>query len=198
MSDDFETIDPREDAEFVPPPAWPKVIGVISMLFAGLGLVCGGLGFAFSVFGAGMVSGALEGDPPPPTMVFGPADYAVAGLGLVLSVLLLFAGIMLFGRRPIGRTLHLVYAVCAIPLNIFAVINSMTKQADAVQWAKDFPNNPIAQQMNAGGAANEIGQIVGLVLGLGLGVGVPLFYFVWFAAIKTKPVQITGTEDGVY
>ena len=39
---------------------------------------------------------------------------------------------------------------------------------------------------------------IGLGIGVVLGVGFPLFIFVWFAAIKTKPIQITGTEEGVY
>lgn len=198
MTSSLQSVPERDETEFLPPPAWPKVIGVISMLLAGLGLVCGGLGFAFNMFGAGMMEGALQGAPPPPTMVFGPVDYAVTGIGLILAVLLLFAGILLFGRRPIARPLHLIYSVCSIPLSLYSVISSMDKQAAAVQWARDYPDNPIAQQMNAGGGANQVGMIVGLALGLGLGVGVPLFYFVWFAAIKTKPVQITGTEDGVY
>jgi len=186
------------DMPFVPPPKWPKVIGVISIVLAGLGLVCGG----FSAVGALMLpkimEGPLDGDPLPPTMQFGMIDYAVMGIGTILTVVLLFAGIMLVGRRPVARPMHLVYAVCSMPLTLINMVRQFDKQGAMAQWAQDYPDNPIAQGVNQGGQGQAIGEAVGLVIGLGLGLGIPLFYFVWFAAIKTKPEQITGSEEGVY
>jgi hypothetical protein len=183
---------------FIAPPLWPKVIGFICIGFAGLGLCCGGVGVAVMPFMSGMMSSQMNGDPLPPTMRFGAIDYAVTAAGLALSVLLLFGGIFLVGRRPIGRLFVLVYSVPAMGVSIFQIVHGFSKQAATEQWAIDYPNNPMAQQINSGNPMQQIGPLIGMVFGLVLGVGFPLFLFVWFAAIKTKPEQITGTEEGVY
>lgn len=185
-----------DDDAFIPPPKWPKVIGIISLCLGGLGLVCGGLGLFMSPVFANMVKPQLNGAPIPPHMVMGPIDYAVGAVGLVLTGFLIAGGIALVGRRPVGRVLHLLYAVPAMPLNIYNMIHTLDKQQAAMQWAKDYPDNPIAQGMN-NGPGQQIGSYVTICMFVVMGLGLPLFYFVWFALVKTKPVQITGTEEGV-
>lgn len=196
MDQDYDGYDASQ-AEFVEPPLWPKVIGIVCISFAGLGLCCGGVGLAMAPLSAGFVEPLLEGAPPPPSMTFGIVDYLIGGIGLVLTCVLLMGGIMLVGRRPIGRTLVLLYSVPAIGVNIWSMVNTMNKQAADKQWMRDYPNNQFAQ-----GMANNPGQDIGVFISIGLmlilGVGFPLFMFVWFAAIKTRPEQITGTEQGVY
>lgn len=183
---------------FVEPPLWPKVIGFVCIGMASLGLCCGGFGIALSPFLSGMMSSQMNGDPLPPTMRFDAIDYAITGVGLALSVVLLFGGIFLVGRRPIGRQLVLLYSVPAMGISIVQILRGFSKQAAAEQWARDFPDNPMAQAISSGDPTQQIGQWIGLAFGLMLGVGFPLFLFVWFAAVKTKPEQITGTEQGVY
>lgn len=197
MSDDEFPIHPADES-FVPLPKWPIPVGIISIAFGGLGLVCGGLGLAVTPFLGGMMSGQLQGAPPPPTMQFGPADYTIAGIGVVLAVLLLIAGITLVGRHPVSRWLHLVYAVTSIPLAIMNLIHQSSKQAAMAQWAADYPDNPIAQAVNAGGPGQDIGAAMGICFGGVLGIGFPLFLFVWFMLVKTRPEHITGTQSGVY
>lgn len=187
----------EQDADFIKPPLWPKVLGVVCMVFGGLGLTCGGLGLLTSPISAKFMTPMFEGDPMMPSLVFGPVDYLLGGINLLLAVVLLFGGITLFARRPLGRTLLLLYSIPTMPLVIYQMIRTFEKQAADIQWAKDFPNNPIAQGMNQGGAGQQIGQMVGMGIFVVLGLGFPLFLFIWFAAIKTKPIQITGTEDGV-
>jgi len=182
-----------------PRPKWPKVIGVISIVLASLGLTCGGIAMVLAPMSGKFMNAALKGDPMPYGMKFTGVDIAIGGIGLLLSVVLLFAGISAVTRRPITRPLHLTYALCAIPLNIWGALNQMGKQALNEQWAQDYPNNPMAQGMNGGGASGaQIGQIIGLVLLIVLGIGIPLFYLIWFGLVKTKPEQITGDEEGVY
>lgn len=197
MSDDDFPI-PHADDHFLPPPKWPIPVGIISIALGGLGLLCGGLGVAVMPFMGGMMSSSLNGAPLPPNMQFGPVDYTIAALGVVLSILLLIAGIMLIGRHPLSRWLHLLYAVAIIPVSIMNLMQESAKQAGMTQWAADYPDNPIAQGVIAGGPGQEIGPMIGMCFGGVLGIGFPLFLFVWFMLIKTKPEHITGTQSGVY
>lgn len=203
MSDVFEPhTDPTHDPSSLPehrdPPGWPIPVGIISIALAGLGLVCGGLGLASMPFLPKMMGGAMNGDPLPPTLVFGPIDYAIAGFGLLNTFFLLFGGIMLVGRRPIARTLHLVYSVAAMPLSIVQMVRNFDKQSQMAQWATDYPNNEMAKAINSGATSQQIGEIFGLVLGVGIGIGFPLFVFIWFMLVKPKSTDITGTVEGVY
>ena len=125
-------------------------------------------------------------------------DYAIGGSGFILALVLLFAGIACVTHRPSTRIMHLVYAGISIPLNIVSYLNQMAKQESLQQWAQDYPDNPIAQSMDPSNAAAAIGQIVGLVFFMLLGIGIPLFYLIWFGLLKTKPIQITGDDEGIY
>ena len=182
-----------------PRPKWPEVIGIISIVLAGLGLTCGGIGIIWQGFVApGFMEQALDGDPFPDAMRLNGVDYTIGGAGLVLSLVLLFAGIACVTHRPVARIMHLVYAGCSIPLNIGSYLNQMAKAESMQQWAQDYPNNPISQSMDPSNPMAAIGQIVGLVLFMLLGLGIPLFYLIWFGLLKTKPEQMTGDEEGIY
>ena len=200
--DEYLTDDAPPSPEIEPPPKWPKALGIVSIAIASFGLVCGGLGLAAAPLMGGFMEEQLKGAPLPDAYKMGPVDLTLGIAGLLLSVVLLFAGITLLARSPTGRLLHLVYAIPAIPLNIYAYIHSLNKQASLEQWAIDHPDNPIAQGINqqdpAQAAGQMFGEICGMTMFLGLGVLYPLFLFVWFVAIKVRPEQITGSQDGVY
>ncbi len=122
--------------------AWPKVIGIISIVIAGLGMLCGTCNTISGIAGSAMVpfirsfakmptatSRPTTGETMPmdsqaaPDMMdtmfkaLGPL-YIIKAitsfLGLLAAILLLIAGIMLVRRRRRGQTLHLVYAVVGI------------------------------------------------------------------------------------
>jgi len=187
------------DEMMISRPKWPKVIGIISIVLGALGLTCGGIGLALAPMSAKLMETTLEGDPLPYGMQVTGIDFLIGGIGLILSGVLLFAGITGVTRRPVTRPLHLTYAICAIPMNIWGILNQMAKQEQNVQWAKDFPNNPMAQSMDpTNNPGAQIGQMIGLGLFLILGLGIPMLYLIWFGLVKTKPEQITGGDEGVY
>jgi uncharacterized membrane protein len=192
------SVDEWESIQVVNRPKWPVVIGIISIIWGGLWLLCGGLGLAFLPFSASLVEPALEGDPLPYGMVPTATDYIIGTIGIIGSLLLLFAGIMAVSRRPLTRPLHLVYGIIAIPLSLWSYMNQMSKAALNAEWAKEFPDNPMAAGMSADSGQVAVGQIVGLVMTILLGVCIPLFYLIWFGLIKTKPEQVTGGDEGVY
>jgi hypothetical protein len=203
MSDHYEheqsaPVDEWESIQVIDRPKWPLVIGIISIIWGGLWLLCGGLGLAFLPFSANLMERALEGDPVPYGIVPTATDYTIAVLGVLGSLLLLFAGIMAVSRRPLTRPLHLVYGVITIPLSLWSYMNQMSKAALNAKWAEEFPNNPMAAGMGADSTQAAAGQVVGLVMTILLGVCIPLFYLIWFGLIKTRPEQITGGDEGVY
>ncbi len=78
------------------------------------------------------------------------------------------------------------------------MLNQMGKAELNSQWAQEYPSNPMAAGMNGDSSAAMITQMISLGLMLLLGVGIPLFYLIWFGLVKTKPEQVTGSEEGVY
>lgn len=161
-------------------PGWPKLVGILSIVFGGLSLTCNGANFAFLPFQKGLIEPLLDGDPPPPNMDLSPAMLAGGGLGLAWNALLVFAGVALLLRKPIARTTHLIYAVLSVPLTAFGLWMFMSMQADMAEWLKENPDNQFAQQQAQGG---PIGLIIGLVF-IVLSLGWPAFCAVWFGAIK--------------
>lgn len=179
-------------------PKWPKVVGIISIILGSLGLVCGGLMTVWGTVAPGFVETALaeDGIPVPDGMKMHLMDYVIMLISLGLSLLLLFAGIAAVSYRPTTRVMHLIYGGASIPLTVWSYIHQSAKQANIADWANAYPDNEIAQQIQA--QSNGGGQLIGLVIMLLLGFGIPLFYLIWFGLIKTKPEQITGGDEGVY
>jgi len=189
-----------ESVEVRQRPLWPKVIGIISIIWGSLGLICGGFGLVALPFSDKFVSAILEnGEPTPYGMVPTATDYSIAGFGFLLAVLLLFAGITCVSYRPVTRKMHLLYGLISIPITLWSYMNQQHKAELNLQWAKEFPNSPLAESLDpAQNPAAGVGQIVGLALLIVLGFGVPLLYLIWFGLVKTKPEQITGGDEGVF
>ncbi len=176
------------------PPAWPKVIGILSIVFSSIGLVCGGCGLAVTPFlgqfilGQFMSGVAQSHDLPPPyqpnlgTMAYG-------GLGVLNALLLLIAGVMVLKRKPIGRPLHLVCATISIPLTIIGLYLQWRLQQENVAWAQQAdPANPFAKQFQSPGAS--IGNTIGLIFGGVIGLSYPLFLLIWFGLVKRKATDM--------
>lgn len=99
-------------------------------------------------------------------------------------------------RNPLSRLLILIWAIPSIPMALYNYTVQMDKQASLQEWAKQYPDTQYAQMLSAQGATGQqIGQIVALVLTILLGVVVPAFFIIWFGFMKTKPEQMTGSEE---
>lgn len=100
-----------EQADQLTRPKWPKVIGILSIVWGSLGLFCGGVGMAMLPFSAKLSGMALKnGEPTPYGSIPTITDYTITGIGFGLALLLLFAGIACVSYRPTTRVMHLVYA----------------------------------------------------------------------------------------
>lgn len=176
-----------------PPPAWPKWIGGLAIAWGGLGLTCSGLGALGSSFQANMIEPMLDGAPMPEAVVPTALDWGLLGIGVLLSLVLLFGGIFCVMRSPVSRVLILGWGLCSLPLALWSYSIQMGKQASLAEWAKLYPDNQYAEQINM--MNGGIGQVIGLAMVLIFGVLVPGFFIIWFGFIKTKPSQLTGVDD---
>jgi len=146
---------------------WPTVIGTISCVLAGLGLICGP--------GAKLVNSY---NPQTQEVYrhlpewFRSFETLSMLIGVVFAVLLLAAGVTLLKRRPAGRTLHLAYGALALVVGVvnIGVVFSAISKASAEMPAP----------MRAGMIGGAFGGAVGLAY--------PVFLLVWFlrAAIAAE------------
>jgi hypothetical protein len=182
------------------PKAWPKVIGIFSIVLGSLGLICNGCGIAGNAINMAM-GGATgmsqmpgpDGKPMPMPDVLkpGPIDLAGGVVAFLLGILLLVAGIMLVTRKPVARVLHIGYAAVAVVLTAVMTAHGVSKLNQIGQWAAQNPDDPMAKSIGMIQSFAMAGIAVGVVLGLGY----PLFLLVWFLVVKKSTEEITrGVE----
>lgn len=179
-----------DDDVFAPPPVWPKVIGIISIVLGSIGLTCGGCGALSMVVFLPMAESQM-GEPVPPPMQLGVLHWLLMGVGMALAVLLLVAGIVTVMRRPEGRTLHLLYAALNIPITMASAAIQVRQINEMAQWAANNPDSMWAKQQNMPGGG--VGQWAGLVFGVVLGLSYPVFLLIWFGLVKRRKEDMTGT-----
>lgn len=175
------------------PPAWPKVVGIISIVLASLGLVCGvcGLiqnGMAFAQGGAEMqMPEGKTMQMPAPSLL----SIVLMALGWLWSLMLLTAGIMTVKRRANGRTLHIVYAGVSVFVGIASLIVSWM---DAQRTIEALSSEPNLAQM-----AGFIKMMVFLFMCIGavFGLGYPIFCLIWFGMLGKRPEAGAAVEEPI-
>lgn len=174
------TAPPTEPLDVFPdaPAVWPKVVGIISIVFGALAVTCNGASAIVMPFMGPIMAGANNTGPLPPSMQFNALQWGAVGLSVAVNIVLIIAGIVTALRMPAGRALHLVYAVLGIVMAGLAVWIGLGQQADMAQWVKDNPGSPFAQQHN------PVFEMIGLGLGLGIALLWPLFCLIWFGMVK--------------
>lgn len=163
-------------APYVKPSAWPKVIGIISIVIGGLGLLqqAGGLVASLAMGGASTT--------PPGWPQWAQAYSMAAGVAMMAaSGLLIAAGVQLVRRRPVARTLHLVYGLAKVLIAIVALAVGLhlTRLMLAEMTASASPPPGVGGMM-------EAMVIVGVVIGFLIGVAYPVFLFIWFSRKKIR------------
>ncbi len=165
------------------PPAWPKVVGIISIVLASLSLVCGGCGLVQNVMGLAQGGKDVE-IPNSATIHIPPPSVLSVGLGVLgwlWAVLLLVAGIMTVKRLAKARLLHLVYASVSIVLTIASVAVGM---AEMRRVFDAFAQNAQMAQM---AGFMRMGAYAVMCFAVALGLGYPIFLLVWFGVMGKRP-----------
>ncbi|MDY7009556.1 MAG: hypothetical protein SVV80_02240 [Planctomycetota bacterium] len=152
---------PQAEYEYVveqKPPVWHKVIGIISIVFGSLGIVCTPISL-----------GANAANPThKEAMKMFPdwwQSYTVFSsfLGIAFAILLLVAGISLLRRRPAGRPLHLIYAGVTIIMAVVGIV-------------------AMVSMINTDSIPVEMRTVIitSAVFGILFGSAYPVFLLIWF------------------
>lgn len=201
MFDDSRDNGPTPPTGYAPPveapdfelgpelPGWPKVVGISSIVWAGLLLTCSGCGILSMVMTPQFMKMAgAEAGPLPPTLTPGALQWVQMGLGILFVILLLIAGIATVQRAYQGRLLHLVYAIGSLPMLFWNIWTQLDAGQKMNQWAAANPDSPFAQGHSPGSVW------IGITITLVLGLPWPLFCLVWFGVVKTKREDFTGGQ----
>lgn len=183
---------------FDAPPAWPKVIGWISVAWGSVWLACSACGMVVALlFGGGdspFIKQAEEKMGPMPEVMkphFDVLQIAMMAVGIVGLIVLICAGVATIRRSYAGRTLHLVYAGVSIVSSIVGAIIGFQQQLRIKTWVEANSANPWAQQ-----GSSAYGMI-GLVVGVTIGLCWPLFCILWFGLIKRTAESFGKVHDDV-
>jgi len=169
--------------------SWPKVIGIISIVWASLGLLCNSctalsavLTPVFMNMAPPQMQQQMQQQMASQNTLF---NIVTGLLGVAMSVVLMYAGIQTMRYRWKGRMLHLVWAGLSVVLGIGGSIfgYGVMKQQVAAQLAQmqNDPNMAKMQPMIETMAYATFGCVVLFSLAY------PLFILVWFGLIKKRP-----------
>ncbi|HMN39372.1 MAG TPA: hypothetical protein PKE29_00905 [Phycisphaerales bacterium] len=186
------------------PPAWPKVVGIISIVLGSVGTVCG-LCAAVFTFAMGPFlqkmgelqqqaqsqGGARGGGPMLPTtpmpaeLAPGPLSMASAVFWPIGTIILIVAGIATLRRAAKGRTLHLGYAGLSLLFTLIGFVGAFMYQASSSGYLSSHPDDPWSQFFNGqGGMQNQIPQAVCMTV---VAAAYPVFCLVWFGPMGKRP-----------
>ncbi len=173
-------------------PGWPKAIGIISIIWASMGMTCGSCGL-ISVSSMGFLKNMMPPDqqakfvPPPFTTL----SMVFLAMGVALAVFLFFPAIATLRRQAAGRSLHLVWAIAAVVVILAGTIESLVSLPHMVDWAKTQPkDNPFTQSFS--NPTSVIAQTVGTGI---FRLIWPGFCLIWFGVVKTRPEQMHGQSN---
>jgi uncharacterized membrane protein HdeD (DUF308 family) len=185
---------PLDDLEFHEAPTWPKVIGIIAIVFGVLyTLCCGGMGLLGSLFSQPMVDMMAKSQPQftdnavPPMMTPHPLQVSAAILTLIAGIILFAGGIMLCARSALARATMIAFGLFAVLAVVLSVVRSFGAVDEMDQWVKDHPNSLFSQ--NYSSAATRFNLLWGPAVSLVF----PVFILVWFLFVKTRHSDMLGS-----
>jgi hypothetical protein len=174
------------------PPAWPKAVGIFSIVWGSLGIPCSGCMSIMTLGGAGLyewgrqkqiAANMPDTGPMPAAFQPGPVEVVSSIVWLIGVVVLLIAGIQVVRRRAAGRTTHLVYAAISILGTVVYGVSAVIKSRAIAEWIAHNPGDPYLKQPGVSMAANTIMPIVVSVILLAY----PAFIFLWFGVMGKRP-----------
>lgn len=171
--------------DFDAQPGWPKPVGIISIVWGSLGLLCGVCGLGSVTMMSSFMKGVEEqmGSPMPDVMKPSGAQMGLMALSFIPAVILIVAGVMTVKRNYKGRMLHLVYVGLSVVIGALGIGMQVMQQLAQKDWAAQNPDNKWAQNIQQGGMFAYIGIAFGVILSFAW----PVFCAIWFGAVKRKP-----------
>lgn len=172
-------------------PGWPKAIGITSIVWGSLWLLCGACGSVWFVAAPQFMKMAEQqmGSPAPQVMMPSAAQIVLTVFGTFVSGLLVVAGVSTVRRKASGRILHLIFGVVSLIESPLAAVIGWQQQAAIQKWVQENPADKWAQQQQQGGAVGMIVLIIMTVIALIW----PVFCVFWFGVLRKRPEE--GAPD---
>lgn len=191
-SADIPSAPPIVAGELPPKPAtWPKVVGIIFIVFGALGIMQGCMG-VFSMLMLGTMAGMMpqgEGQQMFESIAaMQPWLVAVAMITFCIAIILLVAGIGVVMRKSWGRTTALGWAMAKMVLVVFSgIVNYMMQKLQFEQMQEMMANDPnAAQTMPMAGSFMTWISIFTIVFTIIWGWILPVFTLIWFSRSKIR------------
>lgn len=181
------------------PPVWPKVIGIIAIVWGSIGLGCG-------LCGASQVAITLVAQPRSgatfQSAPSSPAAFISVLLGVLISILLLIAGVMLVRRQPIARSMFLIYGVLSILSNIMGLVISLTiaipdMLAQMKSQSETITDPQMQLQTKQMLQMLEAFMPISIIVSTAIGMLWPLFCLVWFGLVKRRSGDMGHERDAI-
>lgn len=175
--------------DFPEPAAWPKPIGITSIVWSAVALGCLSCGLAGTAMPLIMPMDQAFPDGMPPLLTDPPLLLWAAYLfSALINLWLLACGITLVMRKPAARPMHLAYAVAGIVSAVFGAWLSLHYQAQIAEWVRQNPDTKFAQGQQGGSAI--VGQVI-MVVSIIVGLAWPVFCLIWFGFVKRDAGEIS-------
>jgi hypothetical protein len=170
--------------QFMPPvlpprrASWPTAVGIISICLGSMNLF-------WVLAGAAMQSAATELPGKANVQMqlpeFRDLQISAQVLGSVVNLVLVTAGILVLKRRPLGRPLHLLYALLGIGSAAFGLYVAMTMMPAMLR--KMAAVSPESGRMLG---VMKASMTAGMVMGIAWGCAYPVFLLIWFHLSKVR------------
>ena len=169
-----------------PPSKWPKVIGIIGMVFGAAALLSGGV----MTLAPSVARGPYE-------QMGVPDDFferhwmvlrAIPPVDTGMAVLLLIGSLLLLLRKRAAGGCVLTWAAVKICLAFWQLRYTIPMQREMIplQIKKIAEADPASAQVVGSGAALEAMNTAATVLGVMLACALPIFILIWFLRKKIR------------
>lgn len=130
---------------------WPTVIGIISLVYACGGLLCG-LGYGISILLTEwmMSLGGMKVDTPPVIKVTG---FAMSVLMIAIGVVMLFGAVNILRRRQAGVKLLKLWALLRVALIVLGIVVAMLTAPAQVAFQRSIADATEQRLRDSGQAA---------------------------------------------
>jgi hypothetical protein len=185
-------VEPGSVHQSPPDTRWPKVIGIICIIFG----VLGALGGICGIFGSTISPLTQAGQPEEVRVAldkWSGISVALAIVGMAVAILLLIGGIKLVNRQPKAVSLLRTWAVIKIIVGVISGIVQVYIQRQTMAG--------IAGQTGPNAPGPEFdGMMVGMMYVIGILsilwlLALPVFLLIWFNRPKIKSEVATWSND---
>ena len=151
-------------AEVLRRPAWATAIGVISVVFGSLGVICTPVNLVMQQRNPAMKA-IFEHAPE----WFRAYVLVSQAIGIVMALWLLAAGVLLLGRKPSAGLTHVAYSSVSLVMTVVGTAVTAVAMSSGT-----MPENVAAPAQ------------FGLCIGMVIGPAYPVFLLIWFMRRKIR------------